>query len=225
MIPEYQLKKSWTARSLRLQINKNGQLIVSAPALTPNFLIEKFVHDHLAWIEKRQTEILQKTPAQNGKIALFGQNYQLLFTYQKDLPSGFNLQQKQLLYNNSHYLLKPKNSLQLTKTEQEKLEHFLRQTIHQYLNQRTPILHQKMLINKPLGKVTIKDQSSRWGSCSSAGNLNFNYHLVHYEPAIIDYVIIHELAHLVHLNHSQAFWALVAKYDGQYQLHRRALKK
>ncbi len=225
MLPEYQLKKSWSARSLRLSVNKSGQVIVSAPAFAPNFLIEKFVHEHSVWISKRQAEILQKIPQQNSQVDIFGQKYQLIFTYQKDLPSGFNLYQGQLLYNNSQYLLKPKVALSLTKNEQEKLEHFLRQTLHQYLNRRTPILHQKMLISKPLGHITVKDQSSRWGSCSAAGNLNFNYHLVHYEPAIIDYVIIHELAHLVHLDHSQAFWALVAKYDGQYQQHRHALKK
>lgn len=225
MALDFQVKKSWSARSLRLHVDKSGQVVVSAPTLTPNFIIEKFVHDHQDWIKKRQTEIAAKIPNQNSQITIFGQAYQLIFGYQEKLATGFSLQQNQLFYNNSQYLLKPKTSLQLNKTEQKKLEHFLRQTIHQYLSQRTLILHQKMLITKPLGRITVKDQSSRWGSCSAAGNLNFNYHLVHYEPAIIDYVIIHELAHLVHLNHSSAFWALVAKYDGQYQLHRRALKK
>lgn len=221
----YQLKKSWSARSLRLHVAKNGDVVVSAPALTPKLLIDQFVREHQAWIADRQQERQKLQPLNNGQIAIFGRPYELVFAYNPDLPSGFNLHQNQLLYNNSHYLLHPKIAPALTATETTKLERFLRQTINTYLQQRTPALHQKMHIKKPLGHIFIKDQSSRWGSCSSAGNLNFNYNLVHYAPEIIDYVIIHELSHLVHLDHSAAFWALVAKYDGHYQAHRRALKK
>ncbi len=220
----YQLKKSWSARSLRLRLNKNGQLIVSAPSLTPQFIINRFIDEHESWILNKQNILRQKQLAQNSSIAIFGQNYQLVFTYHPDLAIGFIINNHQLLYNNSHYLLHPKTDSSLSLQETNKLEKFLRQTINSYIQERTPILHQKMQIKKPLGRIIIKDQASRWGSCSSLGNLNFNYNLVHYPPEVIDYVIIHELAHLVHLDHSAAFWALVAKYDGRYQAHRRALK-
>ena len=80
-----------------------------------------------------------------------------------------------------------------------------------------------MNLDGKVKRICIKKISSRWGSCSSVGNLNFNYKLVHYSPEVIDYVLIHELAHLVHLNHSDKFWALVAKYDGQYKKHRLML--
>lgn len=224
MLP-YTLKKSWRARSLRLSLNRAGDVVASAPAYTPKFVIDKFVCEHEAWLKQKQTELkqkLSKTPP--DQIVIFGKTYQLVFGYQPTLPSGFVLDGPRLLYNNSHYLLQPKTSATLTAAEKQKLQQFLRQTLQKYLLQRLPALHQKMQISKKIGRVSVKDQSSRWGSCSSQGNLNFNYHLVNYDPKIIDYVLIHELAHLVHLDHSSQFWALVAKYDGAYKAHRRALK-
>jgi predicted metal-dependent hydrolase len=75
------------------------------------------------------------------------------------------------------------------------------------------------------GRITLREQRSRWGSCSSLGNLNFNWRLAHHHPSLIDYVIIHELAHRVHLDHSRAFWQLVAKYDPEYRSHTGKLKR
>ena len=74
-------------------------------------------------------------------------------------------------------------------------------------------------------KITLRRQKTRWGSCSSKKNLNFNWQLVYFEPKIIDYVIIHELAHLTHMNHSKNFWQLVEKYDPEYKKHVGWLKR
>jgi len=224
---QYQLKRSWQARSLRLRMDQDGQILVRAPQLTPKILIDNFVAQNAAWIAKNRAKIQARAQARAEKpdeIKIFGQSYQLKFAYQPDLASGFVVAKKTLLYNSSLYALKPKANTQLTAAEKTKLERFLRQTLKQYLNQRLPQLHQQMQIARPFGAVHVKDQSSRWGSCSSDGNLNFNYHLVQQPPVVIDYVLIHELAHLVHLNHSDQFWALVAKYDGNYKQHRRALR-
>lgn len=67
------------------------------------------------------------------------------------------------------------------------------------------------------GKVTIRDQKTRWGSCSSRGNLNFNWRLLLMPEAVMDYVIVHELAHRKEMNHSAAFWHVVENYMPDYR--------
>lgn len=74
-------------------------------------------------------------------------------------------------------------------------------------------------------RVSIRDQRTRWGSCSKKANLNFNYRLVHLPLRLCDYVVVHELCHLEELNHSQDFWNLVAKQLPDYKERRKELKK
>ncbi|MHB8645380.1 MAG: M48 family metallopeptidase [Thermomicrobiales bacterium] len=70
------------------------------------------------------------------------------------------------------------------------------------------------------GRVAIRDQKTRWGSCSRAGNLNFNWRLILAPSAVLDYVVVHELAHRAELNHSARFWRVVARYCPAYSTHR-----
>lgn len=72
--------------------------------------------------------------------------------------------------------------------------------------------------------ITIRSQKTRWGSCTSLGNLNFNCLLMLVPPEVMDYVVIHELCHRIHMNHGPQFWAEVEKYDPQYLQHRQWLK-
>jgi predicted metal-dependent hydrolase len=74
-------------------------------------------------------------------------------------------------------------------------------------------------------KVFIKNSRSRWGSCSSRGNLNFNYRVVLLPPELADYVVAHELCHLIHFNHSKDFWAEVERAVPQWRALRSELKK
>ena len=79
-------------------------------------------------------------------------------------------------------------------------------------------------IGKPFGRVTIREQKTRWGSCSLKGNLNFNWKLIMAPPQALDYVVIHELCHLHEFNHSPRFWALVEARMPDYRIWKKWLK-
>jgi predicted metal-dependent hydrolase len=71
--------------------------------------------------------------------------------------------------------------------------------------------------------LTVRDQATRWGSCSSRGGISLNWRLVLVAPALQDYVILHELAHLTEMNHSPRFWALLDRYDPNREANELAL--
>ncbi len=73
--------------------------------------------------------------------------------------------------------------------------------------------------------ITIRDQKTRWGSCSGRGTLSFNWRLILAPPEILDYVVVHELCHLTHMNHSKEFWSLVGSVIPDYEIRRKWLKE
>ncbi|MBR6004019.1 MAG: M48 family metallopeptidase [Lachnospiraceae bacterium] len=75
------------------------------------------------------------------------------------------------------------------------------------------------------GRVAFRTQKTRWGSCSREGNLNFNCLLALCPEPVIRYVVVHELSHRVHMNHSKAFWLTVEEYMPDYKEHRKWLKQ
>ena len=87
------------------------------------------------------------------------------------------------------------------------------------------VRHYCEIMGVTVGYVTVKNQKTRWGSCSAKGNVNFNYQLAFLPDELLDYVVIHELAHRRHMDHSRAFWAEVEKYCPDYLERREQLKE
>ena len=76
-----------------------------------------------------------------------------------------------------------------------------------------------------VGRIAIRNQKSRWGSCSKKGNLNFNYKLAFMPPAVRDYVVVHEICHIKEFNHGRGFWALVAETMPDWKEQRKRLRQ
>lgn len=85
--------------------------------------------------------------------------------------------------------------------------------------------HYAPLVGVTYGKITLRNQRTRWGSCSGAGNLNFNVLLMLAPPEVLDYVVVHELCHRLEMNHSPRFWAEVARVLPDYQVCLQWLKE
>lgn len=97
-----------------------------------------------------------------------------------------------------------------------------RRMAREKLQQRTAYFARIMGVS--YGRITIRAAKTRWGSCSGRGNLNFHWKLILMPPEVLDYVVVHELAHRKEMNHSPAFWAEVAKILPDYQERRKWLK-
>lgn len=110
----------------------------------------------------------------------------------------------------------------LTDTQREALEKRYIAAAREYFPKRAAYF--LPLTGGTYQRITIRDQKTRWGSCSAGGTLSFNWRLMLAPPAVLDYVVIHELCHLTHMNHSKAFWALVESVCPDYRTHRKWLK-
>lgn len=205
---------------MTIKISPKGEVVVVTPRFIPKWTVQLFVNSHQEWI----TTQLAKMPAQRStdqipdELQLFGKNYSFKVVYSNLLQTGIRIEKETVILN-------PLDPSITAWTEQhtKQLNRFLKQTARTYIETRTYQIAEKM--NTKFNAIRYKEQVSRWGSCSSDGNLNFNWRLVHAPPTIIDYVIIHELAHRTHMNHSAKFWNLVATYDPEHAVHRGWLKR
>ena len=115
-----------------------------------------------------------------------------------------------------------KNKLEFFENADEKLiRTFSKEDYLKYKDEALKLVEKKVkkfnkIYNFKYNKIFIKNQKTRWGSCSEKGNLNFNYKILFLEEKLQDYVIVHELCHLKEFNHSRKFWSLVGKALPEY---------
>lgn len=236
---EYIHKTNKRSKSLKLSVDREGKVIVTSPKYIPKFIINQFVKKNEDWIEKA----IEK--ANSGKkfdsdtyVYIFGKKYQKEVQFSTNKKTGIYVEEDKIIFNpltppkvtkieNEETLKENPETLKeksdLKKKFQTKIDSFLKITAGHFIVKRTHLLAEKMNLN--FNNITLRKQKTRWGSCSSQKNLNFNWSLVHFDTTIIDYVIIHELSHLVHMNHSPNFWELVKKYDPEFLNHRGWLKR
>ena len=143
-------------------------------------------------------------------------------------PYGITKRQvEEFLDEKKDWLLQTRQRVEKRKTEQIPISEEVRregiERAKRIFPERTAYFAKRMGVD--YGRITIREQKTRWGSCSSKGNLNFNWKLVLLDPELLDYVVVHELAHRREMNHSVAFWKVVESELPDYRERRRRLKE
>lgn len=227
---EYILKRS-KRKSLTIIIEENGKVLVKAPSWLPLDRINQFVQEKSDWIQKKKAEAISREQTETvhsyeaGDIFLFaGKEYHLKIIPEERRECVIEMdsvEQKILVFG--------------SETEPQKvrmkLEGFYRKqaicVFEKQVNHWFPILkeHTEGISRIPLGRIAVRNQKTRWGSCSSKGNINFNWRLLMAPTEVLEYVVVHELCHLVYMNHSGVFWDLVEKLLPNYKECRGWLKE
>ena len=143
-------------------------------------------------------------------------------------PYGITKRQvEEFLDEKKDWILQTRQRVEKRKTEQILISEEVRrediERAKRIFPERTAYFAKRMGVD--YGRITIREQKTRWGSCSSTGNLNFNWKLVLLAPELLDYVVVHELAHRREMNHSKNFWKIVEAELPDYRERRRRLKE
>ena len=143
-------------------------------------------------------------------------------------PYGITKRQvEEFLDEKKDWILQTRQRVEKRNTEQIPISEEVRregiERAKRIFPERTAYFAKRMGVD--YGRITIREQKTRWGSCSSKGNLNFNWKLVLLAPELLDYVVVHELAHRREMNHSKNFWKIVEAELPDYRERRRRLKE
>jgi predicted metal-dependent hydrolase len=197
-------------KTIALIVEADGSLTIRAPLHTSQAVIEQALKEKADWIKSRQQQARQSMPApvryDEGELFLYlGRAYPLRLVERRQPP---------LALVNERFELERSAQTQAA----AHFEGWYRRQAQAYLATRVQALSQQHGL--PYSHVGISGAKTRWGSCSSHNRLNFTWRLMMAPPEVIDYIILHELAHIRVKNHSPAFWALVAQMQPNYRQQR-----
>ncbi len=211
-----ELRRSKRAKHVSLHANIYGICVV-APVNQSVESVKQFVDSKRQWISKahdyysRLKEKIGEVDLRKDTVLFFGNRYKTRVT--KDSQQEYAVVSDNL--NQITFHVKDKRSYKRF------LEYWYREQTKKILDERLPVTSSNLSLS--YSKASIRNLKSRWGSCSKSRNLSFNLLLSMLPVDVIDYIIIHELMHLVEFNHSKRFWRLVESANPQYREHRKWL--
>lgn len=214
---DYKLVRKRGRRRIALKIDGTG-MTVAASLTTPIHAIEELIAQNTAWVIKKLGEwshrrIVVQTWQTGASVPFLGQSLTLM------IDAGATKNEVEWL--STHLLVRLKNpAAQAADIEKT--------VVAWYKKQALPHLAQRAFFYAKLHglvppRVFLSSAQGRWGSCNSRREVRLSWRLMKARPALIDYVVCHELAHLRHMNHSAAFWQEVARMCPDYSLLKREL--
>ena len=195
---EFEIKESKKAvKYLRLKVGQSGEISLSIPLRTKENHILEFLEKNLEWLRKTSAKIKAKNSAKNeNQVEFLGSNYELIIDKK---VSGVSIEL---------FSIKAASKADFRRFCDQKAKELLNASIARFAP----------LIARPINHISFKHMRTRWGSCNKAkGYINLNLDLITKKKEFIEYVVLHELAHLVHANHSKDFYALISKHMPDYK--------
>ena len=210
MLPDQIIRSK--RKTLSISINENAELIVRAPNRISDQKIQDFINEKKNWITKNQSVVkarAEDTAKDKNMLLYLG----TLFPLKTDNDA------KKISFNGEEFLAGLQNKEKTNKS----LKTWYKNKFKEVAVPRLFYFAEKH--NLQVNQVRIKEQKTLWGSCSSRNNINLNFLLIMAPLKVIDYVIIHELAHTIHKNHSVNFWNAVEEIMPNYKEAKRWLKE
>jgi predicted metal-dependent hydrolase len=215
---KYNLKQSQRIRGIRLEIRAETGLTVVVPRKYTMQQVEDLLKEKSRWIQRHlqpsvpvQMALFRKEAGHGDRLPYMGGNLQLFIRQNGQRPGTA------VMEGGSLYINPGTGSSRIPRL----LEKWYRAQALEVFIAKADAFKEKMGVKYKA--ILIRGQKTRWGSCAPSGNLTLNWKLLFAPERIIDYVIIHELAHLRHMNHSRQFWSMVESYCPRWREYRKWL--
>lgn len=218
----YQIRESKRARRIRLQVTVNDGLVVVAPKGVRPEEVDILVRSQHQWINralKKLSDRKQYLDRQFGEgppttISLPAINKILRVSYfiNTNLAAGWDVS----THNSLNIYSEPEKA-------QIYIDKWLTSVARDHLQNNLSLLCKKTGL--AFKRMQIRAQKSRWGSYSARGTISLNRNILFFQPAVVEYLLIHELCHTKHMNHSRDFWRLVEKFCPDYRALDKSLKE
>lgn len=213
---EYTVRESQRAKHVNLRLTRTGELEVVIPCGFDRAEIPNIIVKHKRWLARASARLAERQPTAPHLTT-------------ESLPDRIelrSLRQEWLV----EYTPAPVTQIRMSELDESVLilwgntanEALCKTAMTQWLTRKahehfTPWIRRLSEdINLPFNRVSFRGQKTRWGSCSSQKNISLNYKLLFLPAPLVNYVFIHELAHTVHMNHSENFWQLVRQHEPDY---------
>ncbi|MFR1441386.1 MAG: M48 family metallopeptidase [Clostridia bacterium] len=218
---EYEINKG-KRKNIYLQI-KNGKVIVKVPYYVTNKQIEEIVYKKSNWIKKSLEKYNQKNNElkkyQEGEIyKILGKKYILKINYEETSQIKVDITDCNIIINLPFtYKMEPNLS--------NKIEKIINKMYMQIIQKQLDYTMKKVtnIVGLAPKKYRVRDMKSAWGSCSSKKNISIALKLIEHSPKAFEYVVLHEVCHLKHMNHSKQFWQMVEGYMPDYKKYKKEL--
>ena len=216
---KWEVRVSRRVRYARLQIKPFGGLEVVIPPRFPRHQVPGLVEKHAAWVRRqliRQSQLRQSVCLPEHLSLAFDNSSTPVIYTADPLPVNFGMSVE-------HDVEK----IVINAADHRQRSYQLRHWVRRRAWQSFPELLEKISTQTGLGfnKLSIRSQKTRWGSCSVRGNISLNDQLLFMPVKTVEYLMIHELSHTHHLNHSKSFWTLVGQHCPDYRSHEQLLSK